>query len=174
MDVILSDRGFSAGASRDGTGQDSVCLTAMRWLCLDVGTRRVGVAVCDGGETVVTPLAAIPFGGPEALAVAVAALIRDREVEGIVLGLPVTRAGAGRGESRVKEVADVLRQRLGLPVELADERGTTRDAESLLEEAGAPRRRWAELVDGVAARLILERFLREQRVGAVDRTRREC
>jgi putative holliday junction resolvase len=146
----------------------------MRWLCLDVGTKRVGVAVCDAGETVVTPLAALQFGGPQALAAAVAALIRDREIEGIVLGLPVTRAGAGRGENRVKEVAEVLRQRLGLPVELADERGTTRDAESLLEEAGAPRRRWPDLLDGVAARLILERFLSERGAGAVDRTRREC
>ena len=68
----------------------------------------------------------------------------------------------------------MLRQRLGLPVELADERGTTRDAETLLEEAGAPRRRWGELVDGVAARLILERFLSEHSVSAVDRTGREC
>lgn len=131
----------------------------MRWLALDVGRIRVGVAVCDGDERVVTPLPALGFAGPEALAAAIAALVREREVGGVVVGVPVTRAGAGRGERRVAGVVDALRAALAVPVETADERGTTLAAQALLREAGVPPRRWESLVDGLAARLILETYL---------------
>jgi len=131
----------------------------MRWLALDVGARRVGVAICDAGERVVSALDPLAFSGPQPLAAAVAALVRRWEAEGVVVGMPVTRARQSRGEQRVGAVVAALRGALPLPVETADERGTTAAAESLLAEAGVPRGRWAELVDGVAARLILEGFL---------------
>jgi putative holliday junction resolvase len=131
----------------------------MRWLALDVGARRVGVAVCDADERVATALSPLPFAGAAGLAVAVAALAAEWEIAGIVVGLPVTRAGEGRGEVRVGAVVEALRGRLELPVVTVDERGTTLEAEALLAEAGVPRRRWKELVDGMAARLILEAHL---------------
>jgi putative Holliday junction resolvase len=135
----------------------------MRWLALDVGSRRVGVAVCDTDERVATALRPLPFAGPAALAEAVARLVAELEAGGVVVGVPVTRAGTGRGEARVAGVVAALRDRLGLPVETADERGTTREAEHLLVEAGVPRRKWEGLVDGLAARLILETHLAARR-----------
>ena len=150
----------------------------VRWLSLDVGSRRVGLAICDAGERVVTPLQAIPYGGPEALAVAIAKLVEARDIGGVAVGLPVTRGGGGRGETRVAQVAAALGRRLAVPVELIDERGSTKEAETLLAEAGAPRRRWPELVDSVAARLILERHLaRRSKPGRsqdVDQGGNEC
>ena len=137
----------------------------MRWLALDVGSRRVGLALSDGEERVATPLAAVPFAGPPALAAVIAALVAEREVEGVVVGVPLTRAGQGRGEARVAAVVAALRARLAVPVATADERGTTAEAESLLAEAGVPRRRWPDLVDGVAARLILETHMAARRSG---------
>ncbi len=131
----------------------------MRWLALDVGSRRVGVAVCDADERVASPLRAIEYTGPEGLANAVAALVRTWEAEGVVVGVPVTRSGQGRGERRVAGLVASLRRALAIPVETTDERGTTRAAEELLAAAGVPRRRWPDVVDGVAARLILERHL---------------
>jgi putative Holliday junction resolvase len=138
----------------------------MRWLALDVGARRVGVAVCDDEERVATALAPLPFAGPQALAAAVAALAAEREAGGVVVGVPVTRGGAGRGEARVAAVVAALRERLAVEIATADERGTTAEAERLLAEAGVPRRRWDGLVDGVAARLILETHLAARRASA--------
>jgi putative Holliday junction resolvase len=131
----------------------------MRWLALDVGSRRVGVAVCDADERVASPLRAIDYGGPEQVAGAVAALVRSWDAGGVVVGVPVTRSGQGRGERRVALVVDALRRQLPVPIETTDERGTTMAAEELLAAAGVPQRRWPELVDGIAARLILEDHL---------------
>ena len=139
-------------------------LVAMRWLALDVGTRRVGVAVCDADERVASSLRAFDYAGPEGVAEAVASLVRTWEVAGVVVGVPLTRSGLGRGERRVADVVTALRRRLEVPIETADERGTTTAAEELLAAGGVPRRRWPELVDGVAARLILERHLANRSV----------
>ncbi|HQT95900.1 MAG: Holliday junction resolvase RuvX [Acidobacteria bacterium 21-70-11] len=139
----------------------------MRWLALDVGSRRVGVAVCDADERVASPLRALDYTGPEGLAGAVAALVRTWEADGIVVGVPVTRSGQGRGERRVAGLVAALRRALAIPIETADESGTTRAAEELLVAAGVPRRRWPDLVDGIAARLILERHLKT-RLGSLS------
>ena len=136
----------------------------MRWLALDVGARRVGAAVCDRDERVATPLPALPFAGAEPLAAAVARLLTERELAGVVVGVPQTRAGASRGEARVAAVVAALRARLAVPVETVDERGTTAAAEAALREAGVPPGRRRELVDGVAAQLILESFLERRQL----------
>lgn len=159
-------------------GPGALSSDAVRWLSLDVGSKRVGLAICDAGETVVTTLDAVPYGGPEPLAGIVAALVTEREAGGVVVGVPVTRDGAGKGEARVAAVAAALRQRLAVPVVLVDERGSTREAEALLAEAGAPRRRWESLVDSLAAKLILERHLvgreKPRQAKDVDRSGNEC
>ena len=131
----------------------------MRWLALDVGSRRVGLAVCDDRERVATALPPVPFSGAEPLAATIAEIAGEREAGGVVVGVPITRGGQGRGEARVAAVVAALRARLAVPVAPVDERGTTAEAERLLAEAGVPRRRWDDLVDGVAARLILETHL---------------
>ncbi|HUK11918.1 MAG TPA: Holliday junction resolvase RuvX [Thermoanaerobaculaceae bacterium] len=131
----------------------------MRWLALDVGSRRVGVATCDPEGRVATALRPIPFAGAERLALEVARLVATWDAGGVVVGLPATRAGRGRGERRVAEVVAALRVQLAVVVATEDERGTTAAAEAELAAAGVPRRRWPELVDGVAARLILEQHL---------------
>ena len=131
----------------------------MRWLALDVGSRRVGVAVCDAEELVTTALPALVFAGPERVAERVAELVREREADGVVVGVPRTRSGQGRGERRAAAVVAALRGCVTVPVEVADESGTTAAAEELLAETGVPRRRWRSLVDSVAARIILEGYL---------------
>jgi len=141
----------------------------MRWLALDVGSRRVGVAVCDDAESVATPLAALVYSRPEALAAAAAELVRTWDAGGVVVGVPVTRSGAGRGEARVAGVVAALALRVAVPVETVDERGTTAAAQALLSEAGVPRRRWPELVDSLAARLILDAHLANRRRAASRR-----
>jgi putative Holliday junction resolvase len=135
----------------------------MRWLGLDIGASRVGVAISDDSERVVTGLDPIPYRGPDDLAVRVGELAAERQCAGIVVGVPRTRGGASRGERRVAAVAKALRDRLRLDVALVDETGTTKAAEERLAGAGVPRRRWAALVDGVAAAIILEEMLETRR-----------
>lgn len=134
----------------------------MRWLALDVGTRRIGVATCDADERVVTASAAIPAGSHDHIAAVVGVMVREREIEGIVLGLPVTRGGTGRGERRVHELAGVLSRAVGVQVCLHDERGSTQEADRRLAEAGVPGRRRGGLLDSLAAQIILESFLSQR------------
>lgn len=150
----------------------------MRWLAVDVGTRRVGLAVCDCDERIITPLRAVAFKGPIELAEQIRRLWLEYELEGVVVGVPTTRHGGSRGELRVAEVAASVRAAELGPLELVDERGTTAEAESRLAAAGAPRGRWRDLVDSVAAQVILETFLasrhRARSERPVDPVGHEC
>lgn len=131
----------------------------VRWLALDVGAQRVGVALSDREERVVTPQAAIPFGSPQELAQRVAKLVQSWDVEAVLVGVPTTRSGQSRGEARVRQVVAVLTQVLPLPVTTWDERGTTQEAEALLVARGLPARKRREKLDALAAAVLLESFL---------------
>jgi putative Holliday junction resolvase len=157
----------------------ALCCRVMRWLALDVGTRRVGVAVSDSAERVVTPVEAVAFAPPERLAEEVLELVERWEAEAVVVGIPVTRSGHSRGERRVAEVVGALRATLHVPVETCDERGSTQLANAWLDEARVPKNRRAGRVDSLAAKAILERLLAQRsrtaggQEGRVDQKTRE-
>ena len=119
-------------------------------LALDHGTVRIGAAICDPTGTLCTPLPVIE---PPA-ADAVAALVREREVERVVVGLPVHLSGeegsqAALARAFVAELGEVLE----IPVDTYDERLTSRMADtSRREGAGASR-------DSIAAAHLLEAYL---------------
>jgi putative holliday junction resolvase len=158
--------------------REALCSLLVRWLALDIGSRRVGLATCEAEERVITPLPALPFAGPAILARAVAKLVVGRALEGVVVGIPRTRSGLSRGERRVGAVIDELRAVLDLPVALVDESGTTAEARARLAAAGVPAAHWQEAVDSLAAQIILETYLasREKpiRTRTVDQTADEC
>ena len=104
----------------------------MRVLALDYGSARCGVAVCDPTETVVTPLEPVLRAGTRAGIGALAALIAEREVERVLVGLPLSLSGSDSAQTaEAREFAGKLERRLGtsVPVELHDERLTTRLAQ---------------------------------------------
>jgi putative Holliday junction resolvase len=119
-------------------------------LALDHGTVRIGAAICDPTGTLCTPLPVIE--PPEADAVA--ALVREREVERVVVGLPVHLSGeegtqAALARAFVSELGEVIE----VPVDTYDERLTSRMADvSRREGAGASR-------DSIAAAHLLEAYL---------------
>lgn len=135
----------------------------MRWLALDVGSRRIGLAISDDSEAMTFPLPAVAFDHPQQIASVVLSLQTERQIEGVVVGLPVTRAGAGKGERRVALVIEELQRKLTVPIETIDEYGTTAEAEARMREAGVPKKKWPSIVDSVAAQVILESFIAERR-----------
>jgi len=101
-------------------------------LGLDYGSARTGVAVCDPTETIVTPLAPLLRAGTRAGIGALAALVAEREVDAVVVGLPLSlRGGETAQTAEARGFASRLAARLGdgVPVVLHDERLTTRLAQ---------------------------------------------
>lgn len=134
----------------------------MKFVALDIGTKRIGVATCDRLEVAATPHSVIPAG--KQAPTQVAALVVREEAEGVVVGWPVSLSGQEGENCRwVREFVDRLRPLLTVPLEMADERFTTSLAEASLIEAGLRRERRKELRDAVSAALILKSFLDARR-----------
>ncbi len=125
-----------------------------RVLALDHGSARCGVAVSDPTGTLATPLAAVERPDTKRGLSAVARLAEEREAERVVVGLPLTLSGEeGEQAARARAFAEQLRRRLSIPVELYDERLTTKLAERLGGSADADSRAAAHLLESYLTRL---------------------
>lgn len=132
----------------------------MRILGLDVGERRIGVALSDTLGLTAQGITVLERRSPQADLDAICALAAQHGVETIVIGLPLTLRGErGAAAQRITAFADALRRRVSVPVELADERLTTVQGERALLATGASRRTRKQVIDRVAAQLILQHFL---------------
>ncbi len=137
-----------------------------RCLGLDVGDRRIGVAVSDESGRLARPLTVLRRTGTAADAAGVAALARELGAGLVVVGLPLNMDGS-RGEQAEKSLAFAAElSARGLRVELWDERLSTRQAQRVLVAAGARRRARRSREDAVAAALILQGFLERRRTAA--------
>jgi putative pre-16S rRNA nuclease len=124
-----------------------------RYLALDVGDRRIGLAVGDLGGGIARPLPTLRRRSIAADLVAIRQVVRKEEVSALLIGLPLTLRGEeGPQAVRVRKFAEACAE-LGLPVELYDERFTS--AEALHQGARD--------VDAGAAAVLLEDFLRSRR-----------
>jgi putative holliday junction resolvase len=106
----------------------------MRVLALDYGSARCGCALSDPTGTIVTPIAAVPRPATRRGLVALQRLVREREVERVVVGLPLSLQGGDTDQTReTRAFAQQLSLRLGkgVPVEMHDERFTTRIAQRM-------------------------------------------
>ncbi len=137
----------------------------MRALGLDLGSARIGVAVSDRSGTIASPLTVIRRGrSRRADHDRIAELVRDEEAELVVVGLPLSLSGAdGPAAVAARKEARVLATVVPVPVETYDERMTTVTAERALAESGVrgPARR--QVVDKVAAAVILQGWLDARR-----------
>ena len=131
----------------------------MRVLALDHGSARCGCAVSDPSGTLATPLDAVDRPDTRKGLARIAALADDLDAERVVVGLPLTLAGdEGAQAAEAREFAEKLQRRVRVPVDLYDERLTTRMAEATGGKADP---------DSVAAAHLLESYLTAQ--GAGDR-----
>jgi putative Holliday junction resolvase len=132
----------------------------MRSLGLDVGERRTGVAISDAQGLVAFPLSVIDHRNEEAAIADVVRLAQQHQVELIVVGLPYSLdGGLGRQAEKVKAFSERLGQRIGVDVQLWDERLSTVAAERSMIEAGTKRGKRKLQRDAVAAAFILQGFL---------------
>lgn len=135
-----------------------------RILALDVGERRIGVAVSDPSGVIAQPAEVIERKGWEADLERIAALVHTTGARRVVVGFPLTMAGAeGRQAERVGRFVSRLRRVLDVEVVTADERLTTAAAERSLLEGDVSRRRRREVRDAVAAALLLQLYLDRHR-----------
>ncbi len=135
-----------------------------RYLGLDVGGRRIGVAVSDELGMIASPLESLERSerGIERLR----ALVEQFDPQVIVIGLPTGMSGReGQQAAEVREFGEQLRALLQRPIVYWDERLTTAIAERALIEAGTRRARRRGIVDAVAAALILQSYLDSRRRG---------
>src|SRR3954468_16466028 len=127
-------------------------VVAGRVIAIDLGTRRIGVAMTDGLGLTAQPLQTIPRRGGQRDLDAIAALIRTHGAERIVIGLPLDPEGeAGRAAKSVAAFAARLRGAVSVPVELIDESFSTVEAEEVMLAAAVSRARRSDVGDNTAA-----------------------
>jgi putative holliday junction resolvase len=135
-----------------------------RVLGIDVGSVRIGLAVSDETRTLASPLVTLP-NDPRSLWTHIAGEMKDRRVERVVIGLP-RRLDGTEGEAAVqaRRFAAELERRVATVIEFWDERFTTAVAERSLIESGVRRRRRREVIDAVAAAVLLQSWLDARRL----------
>ena len=134
----------------------------MRVVALDLGTRRVGVAVSDPTGTLASPHSVIRRGDrdPDAYRAEVAAVVTEVAAERVVVGLPLSLSGdEGPAAVAARAEAAALADLLAVPVETYDERLTTVTAHRALRERGLRSRERRAVVDSAAAAVLLQAWL---------------
>lgn len=135
-------------------------------LGLDVGDKRIGIAISDPNNTFAVPLTALERRSPESDVAEVARLAASEDAGEAVVGLPVSLDGVEREQARqAREFAGRLEQ-AGLRVRLWDERLSTAQAERLLRRDRPQRRREKGAPDALAAAIILQGYLDSGREAA--------
>ena len=132
----------------------------MRVLAVDYGDARTGIAVSDLLCSIVGSTTVIHSRNQEKTIREIAALVKEKEVGEIVVGLPRNMDGSeGPRAQLCREFAEKLKAELGLPLTMWDERRTTVEAHQILSDHNYHGKKRKNTVDAVAASLILEGYL---------------
>jgi putative Holliday junction resolvase len=132
-----------------------------RILAIDLGSRRVGLAMTDPLCMIASPYKTIHYRSDKQLIADVLAIAQANAVETVVIGLPLKEDSMeSEGSTRSRAFAAKLNRR-GIDTVLWDERYTSRDAEESLRRCGLDRKRALAKIDSIAASYILEDYLSE-------------
>ena len=131
-----------------------------RVLAVDVGTKRVGVAVSDPLGLSIRPLGFVTGAGKKEMAARVAELIQEYSPVLVVVGLPMNLDGTqGKMTGKVIRFIDILKKNVDVPIVKLDERLSSVEVERMLIEADLSRAKRKTVIDGAAAALILRKYL---------------
>ncbi len=132
----------------------------MRYLAIDPGDKRTGLAIGDDQTRIVSPLQVIETSSPDERLRLISRVIADEQPDAIVVGLPLNMDGSeGEPAKRSRALAQTLSARLGLPAHLMDERLTSAAADAQLAGQGLTRDQKKARRDALAAAEILRDFL---------------
>jgi putative Holliday junction resolvase len=132
----------------------------MRYLAIDPGAKRTGLAMGDDITGIATPADVLEVPAGEARLLAIERAINDHGPDALVLGLPVNMDGTeGPAAKAVRQLAEALTERTGLAVHLVDERLTSEAANEQMSGSGLTHRQKKNRRDALAAATILRDFL---------------
>ena len=135
----------------------------MRYLGLDLGTKTLGIAISDKTNQIASFLKVVRWDGEdyEQLFKELTPIIEEKEITSLILGLPKNMNNSlGFAALRSMNFEKALKDKYGLEVILVDERLSTVEAENYLLEADTSRKKRKKVIDGVAATIILDTYLR--------------
>jgi len=136
----------------------------MRFLCIDLGDKRSGLAICNSEETIASPLEVFEGGGD--LSEKIAETIRAYQAEGIVFGLPLNMDGTeGDRTALVRKFAAELAKKTPtpLPIFFQDERLSSFSAQQKLARTGLTHKKKKNRLDAIAAAEILNEFIKSRK-----------
>ena len=130
----------------------------MRYLAIDYGKKRTGLAICDFSETVVSPLMVLEK--QKHLISKILEAVKEEQVDAVVLGLPLNMDDSYGPQAKIiLSFAEQLKRKLHIPIHLQDERLSSFSAEEKLNTANLKPKKKKKRLDAVAAAEILESFL---------------
>jgi putative Holliday junction resolvase len=130
----------------------------MKYLAIDYGNKRTGLALCDKNETIASPLAVLTTG--KDLLKKIADIVEAENVDAVVIGLPLNIDGSeGFQAKRAKQFAEQLKKQLNITIHFQDERLSTFGAQEKLEQTNLSKKKKGYRLDAVAAAQILQDFL---------------
>ena len=135
----------------------------MRYLAIDYGLKRLGLALCDPAETIVSPLCqlTVDVSRPEHIIKALTEIITDYTIGALVVGLPLNMDDSeGEQAKRSRRFGEQLEKALEIPVHFQDERLSSMAADEILAESGFSQAKRKSKRDMLAACDILQEFLR--------------
>jgi putative holliday junction resolvase len=140
-------------------------MSLVRILGLDIGSKRIGVAISDELGFTAQGIETLSCKSPEDDAAAIAKLAEKYDVEEIVVGIPYNMDGsAGPQAEKVRAAVERIKQRAKVPMQEWDERLSTVAAERVLVEADMSRSKRRKVIDKVAAVIILQGYLDKKRL----------
>jgi putative Holliday junction resolvase len=130
----------------------------MRYLAIDHGEKRTGLAVCESTETMASPLVVV-FDKTQLIS-KIVKTIEDEEIEGVVIGLPLNMDDSEGGRAKqVRQFADELAAHISISITFFDERLSSFDASNKLAGLDLTRKKKKKHLDAVAAASFLQAFL---------------
>ncbi|MGD0785444.1 MAG: Holliday junction resolvase RuvX [Sedimentisphaerales bacterium] len=134
----------------------------MRFLCIDLGDKRTGLAICDGDEILASPLAVLE--GQKKLLNEIIEIARQNQVEGLVFGLPLNMDDSeGKRAIQTRKFAGQIKEKINLPIFFQDERLSSFTAEKQLSQTGLTHKKKKDRIDALAAAEILKTFIEERK-----------
>ncbi|OQA03375.1 MAG: putative Holliday junction resolvase [Planctomycetes bacterium ADurb.Bin401] len=134
----------------------------MRFLCIDLGDKRTGLAICDGDEIMASPLAVIE--GQKNLHDEIIKYANDYQAQGLVFGLALNMDGTeGERAIHTRKFAEQIKTKTNLPVFFQDERLSTFSAGNKLSQTGLTHKKKKFRIDAIAAAEILKSFIEKRK-----------